>query len=287
MKHMTALAFFAAMFLTTAAQAQSADNDALIARGSYLSEGIAACGNCHAVRERGQIVPEKGLSGGQVIEDDAFTAIAPNITPDPETGIGRWTAAELRRALREGIRPDGTLIGPPMPIEFLRSVSDADLAAIIAWLRAQPPIKNQVAKSTYKMPLPRSYGPPIASVSAPPQSDPVRYGAYLAEMGHCMECHTPFGSGPSDTAHVGAGGRAYKGPWGVSVSRNLTPHESGLKNWSDAEIVRAIQQGVSRDGTRLRPPMGFEFYARVNASDMAALVAYLRTLPAQPFGGRP
>jgi mono/diheme cytochrome c family protein len=69
------------------------------------------------------------------------------------------------------------------------------------------------------------------------------------------------------------------------VSRNLTPDASGLKDWSDAEIARAIRDGVRRDGTPLKPPMGYGFYKTMSEADMAALIAYLRSLKAQPFGG--
>jgi mono/diheme cytochrome c family protein len=155
-------------------------------------QSVVACGNCHFQRgPRGEPLPEKGLSGGMVFDEPPFKAHAANITPDPETGIGRWTDAQLAKAIREGIRPDGSVIGPPMPIEFYRRMADDDLAAIIAYLRAQPPVKNAVPKSVYNIPLPPNYGPPVTSVKAPPRTDQVRYGKYLADIGHCMECHTP------------------------------------------------------------------------------------------------
>lgn len=109
---------------------------ATLARGKVLMEGIVACGDCHtAVGPQGQPLIDKPLSGGFKFEDAGFTAYGSNITPDTATGIGRWTDAQLGKAIREGIKPDGSLIGPPMPIEFYRHISDADLAAIIAWLR--------------------------------------------------------------------------------------------------------------------------------------------------------
>jgi hypothetical protein len=88
-----------------------------------------------------------------------------------------------------------------------------------------------------------------------------------------------------DRAKFGAGGNAFNGPWGTAVSRNLTPHESGLKNWTDAEIEKAIRDGVSRDGSRLKPPMGYEYYKNISASDMKAIIAYLRSLKPLPTGG--
>ncbi|MBK7991022.1 MAG: c-type cytochrome [Comamonadaceae bacterium] len=79
---------------------------------------------------------------------------------------------------------------------------------------------------------------------------------------------------------------AFKGPWGESVSRNLTPHESGLKNWTDAQIAKAIREGVDRDGKPYKPPMAFAFYKNINDADMAALIAYLRSLKPQAWAAK-
>ena len=117
--------------------------------------------------------------------------------------------------------------------------------------------------------------------NAPPRSDRVAWGAYLAgPIAHCIECHTPLLPGGRRLwDRVGAGGEAFEGPWGVSVAANITPNpERGLSDWTDAEIARAIQQGVSRDGRALYPPMAYGFYARITADDMAAIIAYLRSL---------
>ncbi len=261
---------------------------ATLARGKVLMEGIVACGNCHmAVGPQGQPLFGKPLAGGFKFDDAAFTAFAPNITPDAASGIGRWTDAQLGKAIREGIRPDGRLIGPPMPIEFYRHISDADLAAIIAWLRAQPAVKNEVPKSVYRMPLPPAYGPPVGTVTAPPTSDKLRYGEYLATIGHCMECHTPRDDkGMLIRAQWGAGGQGIPGPWGVSISRNLTPGPGGLKDWTDAEIAHTIRTGLDRKGQPLKPPMAFFFYKNIDDADMAALITYLRSLKPMPFGGK-
>ena len=150
-------------------------------------------------------------------------------------------------------------------------------------------MKNKVATSEYKIPLPPNYGPPLTKVSAPAKSDKVAYGGYLAgPLGHCVECHTPMVNGRFDFANsTGAGGFVFKGPWGASVARNLTPHETGLKNWTDAEIARAIREGVSRDGSPLKPPMAFAWYRNINDEDMGAIVAYLRSLKPVVMGGVP
>jgi mono/diheme cytochrome c family protein len=264
------------------AVAADARQDARLARGKYLMDSIVACGNCHIARDKGVPQLDKGLSGGMVFDEPPFKAFAPNITPDPATGIGTWTDAQLARAIREGIRPDGSVIGPPMPIELYRGIADADLAALVAYLRAQPPIRNAVPKSEYRIKLPPNYGPPVTKVTAPAKSDTVKYGRYLVTIGHCMECHTPMDAQGLITSKLGSGGRLFKGPFGESLSRNLTPHESGLKGWTDAQIARAIREGVSRDGSRLKPPMAFDWYKNIDGADMKALIAYLRTLTPQP-----
>ena len=260
-----------------------------LARGKYLMEGIVACGNCHMVRgDKGQPMPERGLSGGMVFDQPPFKAYAANITPDLETGIGKWTDAQLAKAIREGVRPDKRVIGPPMPIEFYRHMSDDDVAAIIAYLRAQPAVRNAVPKSVYNMPLPPNYGPALRRVKAPPAGQTVNYGEYLANIAHCMDCHTPRDDkGMLLLDHRGAGGQLFKGPWGESVSRDLTPHPTGLKDWTDTEIATAVRTGVDRKGQALKPPMGFDFYRNVNDADMGALIVYLRSLKPEPFAGKP
>ena len=106
------------------------------------------------------------------------------------------------------------------------------------------------------------------------------------DIGHCMECHTPRSEKGLVTAQWGAGGQMFKGPWGTSVARNLTPHATGLKDWTDAEIAKAIRTGMDRKGQPYKPPMGFPFYAGITDEDMSALIAYLRSLKPQAFAGK-
>ena len=271
--------------VSVVASAALSQTTASLERGRYLVEGVVACGNCHVQRgERGEPLFAMGLSGGMVFDDPAFRAVAPNITPDRETGIGNWTDAQLALAIREGVRPDKSIIGPPMPIELYRKMSDSDLASIVAYLRAQPAVKIAIPKSKYSMPLPPSYGPPVGSVVSPKPADTVRYGEYLANIGHCMECHSPRGAkGMLQHERTGAGGQVFNGPWGTSVARNLTPHPSGLKDWTDAQLAKAIREGVDRTGQPYKPPMGFGFYKTISEPDMVALVAYLRSLKPMPL----
>jgi mono/diheme cytochrome c family protein len=248
-------------------------------RGTYLMQSIVACGNCHTPKGPQGDVPGMELAGGVVFAEDVFNAISPNITPDAETGIGKWTDAQIIAAIREGKRPDGTIIGPPMPIALYRGMADDDVKAIVAYLRSVKPIANKVAKSQYKIPLPPSYGPPVTSVAPVSRADKVTYGKYLASsLGHCVECHsTPGPNGAPDFInHTGGGGMHFNGPWGVSYAPNITP--AALGKYSDDDIKNAITKGVRPDGSRLMPPMAYAYYRNIAPADLDAIVAYLRTL---------
>lgn len=84
----------------------------------------------------------------------------------------------------------------------------------------------------------------------------------------------------------GVGGQIFKGPWGASVSRNLTPHPTGLKDFSEAQIIQSVREGVNRSGQPYMPPMGFACCKTISDADMAALIAYLRSLKPQTFAGK-
>jgi len=271
-----ALAAALGMVIGTTANAESR-----IERGRYLMQSIVACGNCHTPQGPNGPLPGMELAGGlKVVDEKPFTAIASNITPDRETGIGKWTDAQIITAIREGKRPDGSIIGPPMPIGLYRDLSDSDVRAIVAYLRSVKPVKNQVAKSEYRIPLPPNYGPPVGKVADVSRKDKVAYGRYLAgPLGHCVECHSPAGpqGAPDLENKLGAGGFTFLGPWGSSVSSNITP--AGLSKYSDADLKKVITTGVRPDGSKLKPPMGVAYYAKMRPADMDALVAYLRSLP--------
>lgn len=279
-RHLCAVALCAAALSGSAAVAAESP----LERGAYLMRSIVACGNCHTPQGPDGPIPGMELAGGTEIEDKGMLARVPNITPDVETGIGGWTDAQIITAIREGKRPDGTIIGPPMPIGQYRSLSDKDVRAIVAYLRSVPPVSNAVPPSQYDFPLPPSYGPPVASVPEPDRSDKTAYGAYLAgPAGHCVECHTPMVEGRFDYEQLGAGGLRIPGPWGVSVSANITPHpKDGIGGWTDAQIKRAITEGVHPDGHELMPPMAFAYYAKMSDADLEAIVAYLRSLKPLP-----
>jgi cbb3-type cytochrome c oxidase subunit III len=260
--------------------------DPVLERGAYLMNGIVACGNCHTPKgPDGRPLADQELSGGLVIEAPVFRAVASNITPDPVTGIGKWTDDQIIDAIRNGRRPDGSIIGPPMPIPFYRSLSDSDARALVAYLRAVKPIERVVEKSTFKIPLPASYGPTVTRVPDVPAANRIAYGRYLADIAHCMECHTPMVKGQLDMTRVGAGGREIEAfPSGLVHTANLTPaNRDGMAYWTDAQVKAAITDGLRPDGRRLVLLMAFDWYRGVSQPDLDAIVAYLRTLkPAMP-----
>lgn len=259
----------------------------LIARGRYLGEVVGFCGACHNTMGEGmRPVAGMTLAGGRVFNERGFRAVAPNITQDRETGIGGWTDPEITAAIRGGHRPDGSLIGPPMPVESYRGISDRDLAALVAWLRTVPPVRHTVAeRSRYPFAL-VPHGPPVASVPEPAADDPVARGRYLAvNLAHCMDCHSAqLSEGRADPAGRGASGLVLEGPWGAVQARNISSHpELGIGRWTDEQILGAITRGISADGRRLAPPMGGRapVWAGMEARDLKDVVAYLRSLPPQ------
>jgi mono/diheme cytochrome c family protein len=258
-----------------------------VERGKYLVDTVMTCHNCHTPKGPGGAPQfDKSLSGGLRFNEPPFDVTAPNVTPDPDTGIGKWTDAQIKTALQKGVRPDGVHIAEVMPSGFYEILTPGDLDAIVAYLRSLPPIKNKVPDPIYKMQVPHQVFPGAEKPMAPADmADKVKQGFYLVTIAHCLECHTPFGppgSGADFGGSLGKGGREFPGPWGVSVSRNITSSKSkGIGDWTDAEIKRAITEGVRKDGTPLKPPMGYPFYAKMTPGDLDAMVAYLRTLPAK------
>ena len=250
-------------------------------RGKYLMTSIVACGNCHTPKgPNGKAIAGKELSGGDPINSPVFHAMPANITPDKETGIGKWTDAQIIDAIRNGKRPDGTIIGPPMAIAFYRDMSDTDVKAIVAYLRSVPAISNKVEKSTYKIPLPPGYGPPVTHVADVPRTNNVAYGKYLATaLGHCMDCHTPLVQGRNDMTKLGAGGNPFGAPnGGVIISANLTPgNPSGVAGWTNQQVKDAITKGVRPDRPLVRL-MAFDWYQNMTNADLNDLVAFLRSL---------
>jgi mono/diheme cytochrome c family protein len=268
------------------AMAAAADAQSPAERGGYLVNTIMTCNNCHTPMGPSGPQFDKALSGGLRFNVPPFDVTASNITPDPETGIGKWSDADIKKSLQDGVRPNGVHLADVMPTGFYKILTPGDLDGIVAYLRSLPPIKNKVADPIYKMPTHQQVFPGAEkAMSNADLNDKLKRGFYLVTIGHCLECHTPFGppgTGIDFGNSLGKGGREFNGPWGVSVSRNITSSKAkGLGDWSDAEIKRAITQGVRKDGSKLKPPMGYPYYAKMTDGDVDAMVAYLRTVPAK------
>jgi mono/diheme cytochrome c family protein len=266
------LAIVALIGAMSTAQAQPS-----LERGSYLVNSIAACGNCHTPQGPDGPMADMELSGFVVEDTPAMHAVAPNITPAGR--VRDWSDTDLVKAIREGIRPDGSLIGPPMPFEVYRGLSDDDVASIVMYLRSVPAVENDPGTSAYNMPLPPAWGPPVESVAAVPEGVTAEYGAYLAgPLGHCVVCHSAPGEAGPDLANgLGAGGMEFHGPWGTSVAANITP--TGLEKYTDAELATIITTGTRPDGSQMMPPMPYGYYANLTPDDVSAIILYLRSLP--------
>jgi len=274
-----AIGLLAAIAIHSGASAQSP-----VQRGSYLVNGILTCGNCHSPKGPPAAVAGKDFSGGLEFDEPPFKVTAPNITPDKETGIGNWTDTQIKKAIVDGVRPNGVQLAEIMPSSFYPIITPGDLNAIVAYLQSLPPVKNKVPDPIYKIALPHHVYPGAEKAySQADLNDKRKLGFYLVTIGHCLECHTPFaagGHGPDFAGSLGKGGREFPGPWGVSKSRNITPHKAaGIGDWTDAEIKTAITQGKRKDGTPLKPPMDFAAYAKMTDADLDAVIGYVRSLP--------
>jgi mono/diheme cytochrome c family protein len=275
-------ALLAATLTAALVSTASAQSD-LVKRGDYLTNGILTCGNCHSPKGPPAAIAGKDFSGGLSWDEPPFKVTAPNITPDKDTGIGAWSDADIKKVMRTGERPNGVHVAMIMPTGFYHIMTDRDLDAVVAYLRTLKPVSNKVEDPIYKMPQVENVIPggekPFTEAM---MSDKLKKGFYLVTIAHCMECHTLMEKGVRQwDTRLGAGGFEFQGPWGVSVSRNITSSKTkGIGGWTDGEIKRAITDGISKDGSKLKPPMGYQYYATLTPDDLDAVVAYLRTVPA-------
>lgn len=259
--------------------------EARMLRGKYLVEGVNGCFGCHTDADWSKpgAPPTAGKEGsGHIWSDqDLPWLVAPNITPDQETGAGNWSDDALARAIREGIGHDGRTLFPMMPYQSYRLMSDEDLASIIVYLRSVPPVKNQLPIT--KMPFPLNFlmhsvpQPVTAAVSAPDQSNVVARGEYLVKMSACADCHTPQEKGTPIPGMDFAGGFLMHEPKGDVVSANITPAASGIGYYNEATFIQAMRAG--KVGARpLHYSMPFYFFGKMTDEDLKAIFAYLKTL---------
>ena len=272
-----------ALLLWTAGGAVYAQGDAK--RGQYLATA-GGCEGCHTDDKKGAA----SFAGGRALKTPFGTFYGPNITPHPQTGLGRWSEADFVKAMRHGVRPDGANYFPAFPYPSFTKISDADLRDLWAYLRALPP-SAQASRAHDLWPF---FGwrfmvtfwkwlyftpGPFANIAG--ATEAVNRGAYLVQaLGHCGECHTPRNFlGAPLTGRFLAGGRGFDD----KRVPNLTP--TGLEPWSDANLKEFFTTGITPDGDTVSETMDEVIRnttSQLAPEDRAALIAYLRSLPPLP-----
>ena len=261
-----------------------------MARGEYLVENVMDCFGCHAEHDWAQhdapLVPGTKGAGYPKFPEVNLPGyvVAPNITPDAETGAGSWTDDMLARAIREGIGYDGRALFDLMPYKKFAQLSDEDLASVIVYLRSIPPVRKPLPRTELNFPvnyLIRAVPKPItAPVPSPDLSTPVSRGKYLTTLADCSGCHTPITAQGEPIAGLEfGGGFVATGPWGVVASANITPNASGISYYDEALFVETLRTGFVKGARKLNPIMPWHVFRNMTDEDLKAIFAYLRTLP--------
>jgi mono/diheme cytochrome c family protein len=254
--------------------------------------GIVGCGNCHTPKGPTGELPNSELAGGFSIPDaDLGNIVVPNITPDPETGIGRWTETEFRRALRDGVRPDGANYFPVFPYPSFTNISDDDAQAMWAYLLSRPPVRQQNRPHDVGFPFSWRFlqlgwktlffqpGPFHAD---PAQNASRNRGAYLVTaLSHCGECHTPRNQlGAVERSRFLSG--TPDGPEGALVP-NITPdRKTGIGDWTKDDLTELLKTGITPEQSKVKGPMreavedGLKY---LTDADRDAITDYLLALP--------
>jgi len=268
---------------------------ARLERGRYLAVHVLSCFDCHSRRDwsryGGPTVGPPGAGGHCFTREDGFpgTICSPNITPDPETGIGRWSDGEILRALREGVDRDGNALYPRMPYLEYRYLSDEDARAVVAYLRSIPAVRNAVPETRVSFPasffitrLPQPLNGPVA---APDPGDRIAYGRYLADVAGCRSCHTPVDRRQEPIPELAfSGGHEFKGPFGTVRASNLTPHATGMGSRTREEFIAMFKafSNVAAVAAPIDPHantvMPWFSLAGMSEADLGAIYDYLRTV---------
>jgi len=255
----------------------SADST-VIARGKHLIFSSAHCINCHSNHNPdslvalGQDVP---LSGGVLFDVGIAKIYSKNITPDKETGIGKYTDEEIARVLRYGVHPNGAAVLDFMPFH---NTSDEDLTAIISYLRAQKPVRNEIPENSFtvmgkvvKAFMVKPVGPDGEVPKAVRPDTTAAYGRYLAvSVAECNGCHTKRDMAGAYTGDPFAGGNEIEG----FITPNLTPDPSGrIYNWSQQNFIDRFRMG------KLYPksPMPWNSFKRMSDDELKAIYHFLRS----------
>lgn len=256
-------------------------------RGEYIF-ALGGCQGCHTADK------EKPLAGGRALKTPFGTFYTPNITPDPGTGIGRWTDADLKRALHEGVSPDGSHYFPAFPYTSYTGMTDQDIRDLRAYLFTRQPIVQRNRDHDLDPPFGWRYlmtGWKALFFTEGPQPVPanataeVRRGAYIVQaLGHCGECHTPRNRLGGLDRERWLGGTS-DGPGGAVP--NISPHpDKGIGKWSPADIAGLLQSGMTPDGDFVGGEMAEVVEhggSKMTAEDLNAVAAYLKAIPPIDF----
>jgi mono/diheme cytochrome c family protein len=282
---LTVYLLVALVMIASNAEAQTREE---IARGKYIFGAAAGCG-CHTA-------PKQPLNAGGRKYDGPFgTVYSSNITPDPATGIGKWTDEQIITATRAGRRPNGERLIPVHPYTVFNGMSAQDLKAVVAYLRSVPAVNRQTPAKKISVPLFESVFLPawlatFAAIENPPASAPtsgMARGEYLTRaVSHCGECHTPRTMTMAvDNTRFLAGNPKGKGPEGSAVP-NITPdRETGLGSWTEEQITDYLETGNKPDGDVAGGLMAEVIqgssagYKDLTKADRQAIAKYLKSIP--------
>lgn len=279
-----ALLLSAAFGVSAAAHAGGIDKQDFnqIERGHYLAV-VADCAACHTLPGSGH-----ELAGGRPLETPFGTLLAPNITPDPQTGIGAWTDDEFVNALTKGTGRDGTHLYPAMPYTYYTKLTRDDALAIRAYLSTVPAVHNVVQVN--QLPFPFSIRASLAvwdrMFLTPGEFRPDagksaewNRGAYLAEgPAHCGMCHTPKNFLGADKTNERLQGYALQGWFAPDVTNDS---RRGLGSWSVDDIVAYLKTGHNRTGAATGPMSETLNLStsRMREDDLKAIAVYLKDQP--------
>lgn len=252
-----------------------------IARGKYLTNGASHCFLCHSERDwtkPGAPPIESKKGGGKIfINQDGFRLVAPNITPDRETGAGTWTDDMFARAIREGVGHDGRALHFLMRYQMFKHFSDEDIASIVVYLRTLPPVKNKLPKRIIPLPVQKMivhYPQPIFKpVAKPDFSNVMERGKYLVEVGDCIGCHTSWDSRLKP--ELFAGGLFLPEMHDTAFSVNITPDDKSGLFYDEDAFITVIRTGKGRTLHSIMPWIVIKNYTD---EDLRAIYKYLRTL---------
>lgn len=257
-----------------------------LANGERLFHA-GGCAACHGER----------LEGGLEMKTAFGTFTVPNISPDPDAGIGGWTTLDFVNAMSRGIAPDGRHYYPAFPYASYTRMDLRDVIDLKAWLDGFEPAADRAAAHDLGFPWnirrgiglwKRLYLDPAPVVAFESPSAALERGRYLVESaGHCGECHTPRDRLGGLVPSRWLGGAP--DPEGEGRIPNITPHEDGLGEWSEKDIAWYLKSGFKPDYDTVGGSMVEvqENLARLPDEDRAAIAAYLKAIPALPKEDRP